>query len=139
MVNPTNGQTIAGARHPETGAHVSAIGQILQRETPSTESPATNTTIGVVATDARLTRDDLSRVTALAHDGLARVVRPEQAARLSLVLRLNQRVQRIGSARRRRDADAAEDASREPRVVRDVAPGRAAVGRLVDAASWAAA
>ena len=76
VVNPTTGQTIAGARHPETGGHVSAIGQILQREVQSTEMPGTNTTIGVVATDARLTRDDLTRVAALAHDGLARAVRP---------------------------------------------------------------
>jgi len=76
VVNPTTGQNVAGARHPETGARVSAIGQILQREVPSTESPGTNTTIGVVATDARLTRDDLMRVAALAHDGLARSVRP---------------------------------------------------------------
>ncbi len=76
VVNPNTGQIIAGARHPDSGAYVSAIGQILQRETPPPPSVGTNTTIGVVATDARLTRDDLMRVAAVAHDGLARVVRP---------------------------------------------------------------
>jgi L-aminopeptidase/D-esterase-like protein len=38
--------------------------------------PGQSTTIGVIATDAHLTRDELQRVAALAHDGLARVVRP---------------------------------------------------------------
>ncbi|MGH2461454.1 MAG: P1 family peptidase [Chloroflexota bacterium] len=76
VVNPTTGQIVAGARDPATGAYVSAVGQILQREPPTAPSLGTNTTIGVVATDARLARDDLMRVAALAHDGLARVVRP---------------------------------------------------------------
>jgi len=35
-----------------------------------------NTTIGVVVTDAELTREQANRVAAVAHDGLARAVRP---------------------------------------------------------------
>lgn len=76
VVNPLTGKIIAGSRHPTTGQYVSAVTQILQTELASPPPSVTNTTIGVVATDARLERDDLLRVATAAHDGLARVVRP---------------------------------------------------------------
>jgi L-aminopeptidase/D-esterase-like protein len=39
-------------------------------------SPMTNTTIGVIATSARLTKAQATKVAQMAHDGLARVIRP---------------------------------------------------------------
>lgn len=39
-------------------------------------SPVTNTTIGVVATDARLDKAQATKVAQMAHDGLARAIRP---------------------------------------------------------------
>lgn len=41
--------------------------------------PGTNTTIGVIATNARLTAVEAQRVATMAHDGLARAVRPVHA------------------------------------------------------------
>jgi L-aminopeptidase/D-esterase-like protein len=38
--------------------------------------PAANTTIGVVATDAELTREQANRLATVAHDGIARAIRP---------------------------------------------------------------
>jgi L-aminopeptidase/D-esterase-like protein len=38
--------------------------------------PGENTTIGVVATDAKLTKEQANRVATVAHDGVARAVRP---------------------------------------------------------------
>ncbi|MGH3152672.1 MAG: P1 family peptidase [Streptosporangiaceae bacterium] len=38
--------------------------------------PGTNTTIGAVVTDARLTKEQANRVATIAHDGIARAVRP---------------------------------------------------------------
>ncbi len=38
--------------------------------------PGENTTIGVVATDAKLTKEQANRVATIAHDGIARAVRP---------------------------------------------------------------
>jgi L-aminopeptidase/D-esterase-like protein len=38
--------------------------------------PGTNTTIGVVATDADLTSDEVSYLARVAHDGLARTISP---------------------------------------------------------------
>ena len=44
---------------------------------PSSELlPGENTTIGVVLTDAKLTKEQANRVAAVAHDGIARAVRP---------------------------------------------------------------
>ena len=50
--------------------------------TPCMESPALgqasfgNTTIGVVATNAKLTREEANKLAAMAHDGLAMAIRP---------------------------------------------------------------
>ena len=38
--------------------------------------PGANTTIGVVVTDAKLTKNEANRVATVAHDGIARAVRP---------------------------------------------------------------
>lgn len=38
--------------------------------------PGANTTIGVVVTDAELTKEQANRVTTVAHDGIARAIRP---------------------------------------------------------------
>lgn len=43
---------------------------------PSAPSPARNTTIGVVATDAELTKSQAQKIAQMAHDGLARAIRP---------------------------------------------------------------
>ena len=44
---------------------------------PRPESmPATNTTIGVIATDAILTKAQAHKVAQMAHDGMARAIRP---------------------------------------------------------------
>src|SRR4029077_18537419 len=72
----TSGKTIAGARDPATGAFAGATTIILRGEASSGPAIGGNTTIGGIATDANLSRDDLLRVAGLAHDGLARVVRP---------------------------------------------------------------
>jgi L-aminopeptidase/D-esterase-like protein len=82
VVNPRTGQIVAGSRDPSTGEFVSAVAVLLRgRQGQDPESlSGQNTTIGVVATDGALTRDDLQRVAALAHDGLARVVRPAHTA-----------------------------------------------------------
>lgn len=43
---------------------------------PSGSSPAGNTTIGVVATDAMLTKSQAAKIAQMAHDGMARAIRP---------------------------------------------------------------
>jgi len=66
---------------PDTGELVAAA-NIDGRLTPCLESPAlgqatlSNTTIGVVATNAKLTREQANKLAAMAHDGLALAIRP---------------------------------------------------------------
>ena len=66
---------------PATGELVAAA-NIGGKMTPCMESPALgqasfgNTTIGVVATNAKLTREEANKLAAMAHDGLAMAIRP---------------------------------------------------------------
>ncbi|MEO1329019.1 MAG: P1 family peptidase [Pseudomonadota bacterium] len=58
-------------------AHPSSDGWAQSKPLPQTAlAPASNTTIGVLATDAALDRADLKRVAAMAQDGFARAIRP---------------------------------------------------------------
>jgi len=71
-----SGRIVAGARDP------SGRGWLAQqpRRGASAEArppfPLTNTTIAVVATDLPLTKAELTRLAQMAHDGLARAIRP---------------------------------------------------------------
>jgi len=52
------------------------IAPLSQWDGASNLFPGANTTIGVVVTDAKLTKNEANRVATVAHDGLARAVRP---------------------------------------------------------------
>jgi L-aminopeptidase/D-esterase-like protein len=68
VVDPKNGEVIAGLRS----------GPSLQwMKTGQAESPIqSNTVIGVIATDAKLTKAGATKVAQMAQDGVAQVVRP---------------------------------------------------------------
>lgn len=70
VVNPTTGEIIAGGK--ENGSFV----DITERLLDASIVPGTNTTIGVVATNATLSVAEATRVAEMAHDGMARAVRP---------------------------------------------------------------
>ncbi len=75
VVDPDSGRVLAGPRD-DKGGFLSTL-DILREAAPSALSGAfTNSTIGVVATDARLSRDQAYRLAVMAHDGLSRAVRP---------------------------------------------------------------
>jgi L-aminopeptidase/D-esterase-like protein len=65
---------IAGAQRPD-GTFVNQTRAILEGE-PPLSSQSRNTTIAVVATTAKLTKAEASRVATLAHDGMARAISP---------------------------------------------------------------
>ena len=68
VVDPKSGKVIAGLRSGSTL-------ESLQRN--QTQSPIkSNTVIGVIATDAKLTKAQATKVAQMAQDGLARVIRP---------------------------------------------------------------
>jgi L-aminopeptidase/D-esterase-like protein len=74
VLDPDSGRILAGARDAE-GGFASTL-DVLRKRPPSMPFGATNSTIGVVATNARLTREQAYRLAVMAHDGLARAVRP---------------------------------------------------------------
>jgi L-aminopeptidase/D-esterase-like protein len=76
VIDPQTGQIVAGAR-TETGAFLDTAAYLRAKGMDALRPFApTNTVIGVVATNARLTKDQSNRVAAMAHDGLARAIRP---------------------------------------------------------------
>jgi len=72
--DPQTGEILAGAR-TDSGALHDALDVLLQHQS-TLIAPGTNTTIGVVATNAALTKAEANKVAQMAHDGLARSVVP---------------------------------------------------------------
>jgi L-aminopeptidase/D-esterase-like protein len=75
IIDPGTGQVVAGARNVD--GTLADVRKLLRSGafTPAA-TPGQNTTIGVVATNARLTKADVSRVALMADDGLARALFP---------------------------------------------------------------
>ena len=70
VVHPESGEILAGGK--EDGGFVDITERLLAADIV----PGTNTTIGVVATNATLISAEVNRVAEMAHDGMARAVRP---------------------------------------------------------------
>ncbi len=86
VTDPATGQIIAGARCMDVGPlHIGAPGyfadtlQVMQTLIGRTAlgfGSRDNTVIGVVATNAKLDKENVNKVAQMAHDGLARTIRP---------------------------------------------------------------
>lgn len=87
VIDPDNGQIIAGARSPAgvgfantlTVMRQSVADGDLRFARPSSSAPSQasgHTVIGVVATNAKLDKEQANKVAQMAHDGLARAIRP---------------------------------------------------------------
>ena len=76
VVNPDTGQVLAGARTPDGTALLDSRRALLGGDLPHPLLAGTNTTIGVIATDAMLTKAQAHRLAQVAHDGLARSINP---------------------------------------------------------------
>lgn len=76
ILDPDTAQVIAGARTRNGKALVDSRRAILRGEAPQPVLAGTNTTIGVIATDAAITKAQATRLATMAHDGLARSINP---------------------------------------------------------------
>lgn len=76
VVDPATGRVLAGARTADGSALLDIRRAILAGEKPQPLLAGTNTTLGVVATDAVLTKAQAHRLAQGAHDGLARAINP---------------------------------------------------------------
>jgi L-aminopeptidase/D-esterase-like protein len=76
VVDPETGLPIAGARTRGGKALLDSRRAILRGELPKPLLAGSNTTIGVIATDAVITKVQATRLANMAHDGLARSINP---------------------------------------------------------------
>jgi L-aminopeptidase/D-esterase-like protein len=78
VVDPGTGKILAGARALTGSGFADTLATMkgLVGKTILRFSGASHTVIGVVATNARLTKEEANKVAQMAHDGLARAVRP---------------------------------------------------------------
>ena len=82
VIDPATGQVVAGVRTADGKALADARkllreGSLLRATVPRA---AENTTIAVVATNARLTKTEVNRVALMADDGLAKTISPSHTA-----------------------------------------------------------
>jgi len=75
VVDPESGHIVAGVRGADNRSFVDAR-TILRAGTLHFSSEVQNTTLGVIATNARLTKTQAKRVAEMTHDGYARALAP---------------------------------------------------------------
>ena len=76
VVDPASGKIVAGAR-TEDGRHLLGTTRAMLRgAVPTQMQPGGATTIGLVATDAVLSKAQATKLAQMAHDGLARSINP---------------------------------------------------------------
>jgi L-aminopeptidase/D-esterase-like protein len=76
VIDPATGAVVAGVRSEDGRGLADARRLIREAPVGAGGRPGENTTIGVVATNARLTKAQATKVAQMAHDGLARAVYP---------------------------------------------------------------
>ena len=76
VYHPHTGQLLAGARTADGQQLLGARDALLRGEAPSAILAGSNTTLGVVATDAQIAKPQAQRLATVAHDGLARTINP---------------------------------------------------------------
>ena len=75
VIDPTSGRIVGGPRSNDEHSFVSTVENIEELRTRARRF-GEHTTLAVVATSAELDRQALTRVAAMAHDGLARAIDP---------------------------------------------------------------
>jgi L-aminopeptidase/D-esterase-like protein len=80
IVDPVSGKILAGARDPAGSGWLDTSRELIAPEASGDYGGPSlaiqNTTLAVIATDALLTNPQVKRVASMAHDGLARAIRP---------------------------------------------------------------
>lgn len=74
VINPRTGQPVAGVRNTDGKTLANPFDLIRQGLAP--QGTGENTTIGVIATNAKLTKSQALKVAEMAHDGMARTIVP---------------------------------------------------------------
>ena len=75
IVDPANGKIIAGARGKDGQSFLDAR-TLLRSGTTAAQRPGENTTLGLIATNAKITKAQARKIAEMAHDGFARAISP---------------------------------------------------------------
>ncbi|MBI4137093.1 P1 family peptidase [Candidatus Roizmanbacteria bacterium] len=77
VIDPRTGTILAGARRPPNGSEFADTLETM-RKVPRNRLAFSkgNTVIGVVATNAKLTKEEVNKVAQMAHNGIAKTIRP---------------------------------------------------------------
>lgn len=76
VVDPDTGEILAGARTAPDSLEFADSVALLRQGVVRRRFGEPNTTIGVVATNARLTREEAQKIAQMSHNALARTIRP---------------------------------------------------------------
>jgi len=76
VIDPSNGQVVAGARSEDGRARIGIAQAMLRGALPARHLTGMATTIGIVATDAVLDKVAATKMAQMSHDGLARSISP---------------------------------------------------------------
>jgi L-aminopeptidase/D-esterase-like protein len=76
VIDPASGRLVAGARSADGLRLHGSTRAMLQGELPTHMAVGAATTLGVVATDAVITKSQANKIAQMAHDGLARSINP---------------------------------------------------------------
>ena len=76
VIDPATGAVVAGARSEDGRQLVGTTQALLRGDAPAPAPIGGATTIGVIATDATLTKAEATKIAQMAHDGLARSINP---------------------------------------------------------------
>ncbi|MRG85799.1 P1 family peptidase [Salinibacillus xinjiangensis] len=81
VIDPKTGGIIAGVYDQKHQSFLSSEQQLLSQsdQTEKTNRFKGNTTIGTIVTNAKLNKGQASKISSMAHDGLARTMRPSHA------------------------------------------------------------
>jgi L-aminopeptidase/D-esterase-like protein len=75
VIDPATGQILAGAR--DENGFINTAEQLKKRKLDGEKAGAgENTTLGIVATNVKLSKTEATKVAQMAHDGLARSINP---------------------------------------------------------------
>ncbi|MFA5078661.1 MAG: P1 family peptidase [Dehalococcoidia bacterium] len=78
IIDPASGRIMAGIRH-EDGRGLDNTIELMKQGYTFLAEPGRNTVVGVVATNAVLTKAQAAKVAGMAHDGLARSINPSHS------------------------------------------------------------
>jgi L-aminopeptidase/D-esterase-like protein len=76
VIDPKTGKIVAGMLAAEGDGFQDIIEMFRSGEGVAPAEPGANTTIGVVATNATLTKSQVTKIAQMAHDGMARAINP---------------------------------------------------------------